>query len=142
MKIRRIVPISKTIPPKRQAAKRHYGVHPYFTRRPWNVVQEYIKNFTTNGEVVLDPFGGSGITAIESLVLDRKAIQVDICPLANFLTEQVAIAPVDLNKLSDSFHHIAKKCRNKILNLYKMQETETLKIEIPFWYPRGIRLPK
>ena len=83
MKKHSILPISKTISPKRQAARRHYGVHPYFTRRAWNVVQEYIKNFTTSGEIVLDPFGGSGITPIEALVLGRKAIQVDICPLAN-----------------------------------------------------------
>lgn len=52
-------PITDTVPPKRQAAKRHYGVHPYFTRRAWNVVQEYIRHFTQVDSVVLDPFGQS-----------------------------------------------------------------------------------
>lgn len=137
-----IVPISRTISPKRQAARRHYGVHPYFTRRAWNVVQEYIKNFTTSGEIVLDPFGGSGITAIEALVLGRKAIQVDICPLANFLTEQIAVAPVNLDKLSESFRLVSEECRNEILSLYEMSDAEILETDVPFWYPKGVRLPK
>lgn len=41
----------------KQSAKRHFGVHGYFTKQAWNVVQEYIKNFTQPGDLVLDPFG-------------------------------------------------------------------------------------
>ena len=67
------VPITRRIPAERQEAKRHYGVHPYFTRRPANVVRAYIKNFTQPGDFVLDPFGGSGVTAIKFYCLsDRR----------------------------------------------------------------------
>jgi len=70
----------------KQSAKRHFGVHPYFTKQVWNVVQEYIKNFTRPGDLVLDPFGGSGVTLVEALILGRRAIQVDIraCPTKVF----------------------------------------------------------
>ena len=69
-----IQPISQPIEPKKQGAKRHWGSHPYFTRRAWNVVQEYIRTFSQPGDIILDPFGGSGVTAVESLVLRRQAI--------------------------------------------------------------------
>ncbi len=44
---------------KKQSARRHFGVHPYFTRQVWNVVQEYIKNFTQPNDHVLDHWGNS-----------------------------------------------------------------------------------
>src|SRR5208337_806261 len=83
-------PITRRIPAQRQGAKRHYGVHPYFTRRPANVVRAYIKHFTQPGDFVLDPFGGSGVTAIEAMLLNRHGIQNDINPLANFIAAQIA----------------------------------------------------
>src|SRR5205814_6694716 len=85
-----INPIEKPIPADRQAAKRHYGVHPYFTRRPFNVVRDYIERFTQEGDRVLDPFGGSGVTAIEALLTNRAGIHNDINPLANFIAKGIA----------------------------------------------------
>jgi DNA modification methylase len=82
-----IKPILHKIEPDRQGARRHYGVHPYFTRRPYNVVRDYISNYSLPGDVVLDPFGGSGVTAIEAYLLSRKGIQNDINPLANFISD-------------------------------------------------------
>ena len=38
-----IEPILEAIPAARQEDARHYGVHPYFTRRPANVVRAYIE---------------------------------------------------------------------------------------------------
>src|SRR3989440_12084128 len=92
-------PLVHAFKPSKQAAKRHYGSHPYFTKRAWNVVQEYIAHFSSPGDTVLDPFGGSGVTAVESLVLRRKAVYVDISALATFLARQTNIAPVNLNAL-------------------------------------------
>jgi DNA modification methylase len=33
---------------------------------------------------VLDPFGGSGVTAVEALMNRRKAINIDLNPIAIF----------------------------------------------------------
>jgi hypothetical protein len=79
------------IPAHKQAAKRHYGVHGYFTRQSWDIVQAHIMNYSRPGDTVLDPFGGSGVTAIEALMLQRKAIHVDINPFANFLVESLVL---------------------------------------------------
>src|SRR5207237_8291060 len=85
-----IAPLESPIPADRQSAKRHYGVHPYFTRRPHNVVRRYILHYTRERDRVLDPFGGSGVAAIEAFLENRVGIQNDINPLANFIAKGVA----------------------------------------------------
>ena len=83
-----IQPILQAIPASRQEDARHYGVHPYFTRRPPNVVRAYIERYSQVGDVVLDPFGGTGVTAIEAFLLGRHAIQNDLNPFANFIAQK------------------------------------------------------
>src|SRR5881397_2038121 len=85
-----IKPISESIPAARQTDARHYGVHPYFTRRPANVVRAYIERYSRSSDVVLDPFGGTGVTAIEAFLLGRHAIQNDLNPFANFIAQNIA----------------------------------------------------
>src|SRR5947199_532117 len=85
-----IQPILNAIPAARQEHARHYGVHPYFTRRPANVVRAYLERYSQPGDVVLDPFGGTGVTAIEAFLLGRRAIQNDLNPFANFIARNIA----------------------------------------------------
>ena len=98
-------PLLNEIPTQKQAAKRHFGCNAYFTRQTWNVVAEYIKNFTRPGDIVLDPFGGSGITAIEALMNHRCAIHLDLNPLSVFMTESLAI-PTSQQSLRDALENI------------------------------------
>jgi len=101
-------PLLEEIPVKKQAAKRHFGCNAYFTRQTWNVVQEYIRNYTQRGDLVLDPFGGSGVTFVESLMTERKAIHIDLNPLSTFMVESL-IAPAKKNELWDSFVAIKRE---------------------------------
>lgn len=95
-------PLLAEIAVKKRAAKRHFGVHGYFTKQAWNVVAEYIKHFSQPGDLVLDPFGGSGVTAVEALMNNRRAVNIDINPMAVFLVESL-IAPVEQNALTEAF---------------------------------------
>ena len=70
--------------PKKQGTRRHFGVHGYFTKQSWDIVDRYIRNFTKEGDTVLDPFGGSGATLVESLMNGRNAIHIDLNPLCVF----------------------------------------------------------
>lgn len=98
-------PLLKDIPVRKQATKRHYGVHGYFTRQAWNVVAEYIKHFSQPGDLVLDPFGGSGITAIEAMMNKRKSINIDLNPMAIFMVKAL-IAPTDQAELAQAFAQV------------------------------------
>lgn len=130
-------PLLEEIEVKKQSAKRHFGVHGYFTKQSWNVVAEYIKNFSKKGDLILDPFGGSGVTAIEALMNNRKAISIDINPMAVFIVNSL-IAPIKKQLLFDSFE--------KIKTEYIKHEPKTKK-EIEealnkYPYPKGYQLPK
>jgi 16S rRNA G966 N2-methylase RsmD len=94
-----------------------YLMHKYWARKPHNVVAKYIKAYSKPNEIVLDPFSGSGVTAIESLKLNRKAIAIDVDPLATFIT-RCTLLPVDLREYTKVFKKIEKKTKEKINNLY------------------------
>jgi hypothetical protein len=61
-----IVPPVEITTFQKQTAKRHFGVHGYFTKQVWSVVQHYVETFTQPGDTILDPFGGSGVTLVEA----------------------------------------------------------------------------
>lgn len=92
----------------KQTAKRHFGVHGYFTKQSWDIVQTYIKNFTRPGDLVLDPFGGSGVTAIEAMMTNRHAINVDINPMAIFIVDALT-TNVNTQELISVFNDIKLK---------------------------------
>src|SRR5215813_5881553 len=114
----RIAPIALPIRAERQLAKRHYGAHPYFTRRPFNVVRDYIRHYSRPGDTIADPFGGSGVTAIEGWLENRIGIHNDINPLANFMAGAIAgLADVDLDALMAAFGRIEAACRKPLSGL-------------------------
>jgi site-specific DNA-methyltransferase (adenine-specific) len=63
------------ISPPRPSEKK-YGKHP--TQKPINLLERIILASTNEGEVVLDPFNGSGTTGIAALRLGRKYIGIEI----------------------------------------------------------------
>src|SRR5271154_4214431 len=106
-----IQPIIEAIPAARQEEARHYGVHPYFTRRPANVVRAYVERYSQPGDVVLDPFGGTGVTAIEAFLLGRHAIQNDLNPFANFIARNIADTTLpSVVPLRQAFERVRQTC--------------------------------
>jgi hypothetical protein len=62
-----------------------------------------LADFSQEGDVVLDPFGGSGTTAVEAVITNRDAITVDVSPYASLLSEAKSclLEPRDLLRNSD-----------------------------------------
>src|SRR3989344_9530353 len=79
-----------------------YVMHKYWARKPHNVVGEYIKNYSKEGDIVLDPFVGSGVTDLEALKYNRKAVAIDLDPISTFITRNTA-KHIDLNKIKSIF---------------------------------------
>jgi DNA modification methylase len=130
-------PLLGEIPVKKQQTKRHFGVHGYFTRQSWNVVAEYIRNFSKSDDIVLDPFGGSGVTAIEALMNGRKTINVDINPMAVFLVKSL-IAPIKQQDLAQAFEEI----KNEYIQYEPRINAEIKKDFKKYMRLRKIALPK
>ncbi|MBI3035938.1 hypothetical protein HYY71_06470 [Candidatus Woesearchaeota archaeon] len=95
-----------------------YLIHKYWARKPHNVVSEYIENYTKEGDIVLDPFCGSGVTPIEAIKLGRKGVGVDLNPISTFVTRMTAV-PADISKIKAAFEDIRGNCKEEIEGLYK-----------------------
>ncbi|HXG64240.1 MAG TPA: DNA methyltransferase, partial [Blastocatellia bacterium] len=138
-----IEPIESRIPADRQGAKRHYGVHPYFTRRPYNVVREYILRYSVEKDRVLDPFGGSGVTAIEAFLENRVGIHNDINPLANFIAQGIAdLAKGDVEHFREALRSLENQCKNIIDEIYSSDESHLERIRKTVHLPENVSLPK
>lgn len=129
-------PLLEEIPAKKRAAKRHFGVHGYFTKQTWNVVAEYIKNFTKPGDLVLDPFGGSGVTAIEAMMNSRRAISIDLNPMAVFIVQSL-VAPIEQAELAAAFERVKSEYELHEPN----SEDEIAEALKKYSYPKGFLLP-
>src|SRR6266550_592995 len=134
--------IDTPIPAERQSAKRHYGVHPYFTRRPYNVVRQYIQHYSSEGDRVLDPFGGSGVTAIEAFLSNRIGIQNDINPLANFIAKGVAdLSKGTLTDYTIALRNVCDRCEQRVLGLDETDDTAISGLLEQLPLPANVRLP-
>ena len=109
--------LNRQIPPEAHTAM--YVWHKYWSRKTWNVVREFIKTYSREGEIVFDPFAGSGVVAIEAARLGRRAIVVDLNPVASMITE-LTLRQVDTVKLRAAFQRISSEVRSKVEDLYKI----------------------
>jgi adenine-specific DNA methylase len=134
--------IDAPIPAEGQSAKRHYGVHPYFTRRPYNVVRQYIQTYSREGDRVLDPFGGPGVTAIEAFLSNRIGIQNDINPLPNFIAKGVAdLSKGSLTDYTTALRNVCDRCEQRVSALDHADDTATSGLLEQLPLLANVRLP-
>lgn len=104
--------------PKKNLFPERYKIHQYWSRKPWYVVREYLQKFSKEGERILDPFSGSGVTACESLILKRKFCGCDINPISILITKLTCISPIGLKEIESQYLDILEKTEKEILDLY------------------------
>jgi len=64
-------------------------LHPYWARKPLNIIEVIISNLSQEGDVVLDPFMGSGTTVFGAIKNNRTAIGSDLNPLSYSLVDGI-----------------------------------------------------
>ncbi len=94
-----------------------YNAHGYLTKVPVDAITPYISAFTKPGEVVVDMFAGSGMTAVAAKIAGRSAVVSDISALGQhigrgYLTE---VAP---SELREAAAHVMSSARARLGNLY------------------------
>ena len=64
-----------------------YKSHLYWSQKPFNICDILIRSFSEEGDVILDPFMGSGVTILQSIDNNskRKAIGVEINEVPIFI---------------------------------------------------------
>ncbi|MCH4551977.1 DNA (cytosine-5-)-methyltransferase [Aestuariibaculum lutulentum] len=103
---------------KAHSHPKHYLMHKYWGRKAHNIVRQYIEYFTSENQVVLDPFMGSGVTVIESLKTKRRVIGVDLNPMSISIVRN-SISSIDLEEFQNNYNKIFSKVVNLYGNLYE-----------------------
>jgi len=135
-----VEPIRRAYPPEKKQAW-HFKIHPYHTKQPSNVVGEYIRHFCPEGGLVADPFCGSGVTAIEALTNRRRAVCLDLDPLAVFITRMTCLSPVDLITYWDAYRQAEKEMKPIVDFVRKAAPKELEDYRLKEWYPKDVKLP-
>lgn len=95
-----------------------YNMHTYWSKKPHDAIRQYIRHYTEPGDLVLDPFCGSGGTALAALMEGRKAIAIDRSPAATFITKNYC-TPVDVDELKKAFKELKERVKPQLDWLYE-----------------------
>jgi len=78
-----------------------HDIHSYTAKLTPHLPRHFIIKYTKKGDVILDPFCGSGTSLLEARLLGRNAIGIDINPLA-ILISDVKTTPVNIKRLENA----------------------------------------
>src|SRR6185437_877189 len=90
-----------------------YNFHPYDSKKSHLAISEYINHYCSEGDVVLDPFCGSGSTLVAASSLGCPSVGIDFSPLAAFISKQVT-SSVNVALLDQAFAGLRKAVQNRI----------------------------
>ncbi len=97
-------------------------LHKYWSRKPWFVIDQYIEKYSKKNHLVLDPFCGSGIIGLQSILADRNFIGYDLNPFAVFLAKNSLEINYNPASFEKEFLVIEDTVRKKIMALYKTKD--------------------
>lgn len=95
-----------------------YNMHTYWSKKPHDAIQRYIQHYTQPNDLVIDPFCGSGGTALAALMEGRAAIAIDLSPAATFITKNYCTL-VDVDDLQHAFEELQHKVKPEMDWLYE-----------------------
>lgn len=105
-----------------------HNLYQYPARFSPHFARTVINNFSEPGEVILDPFMGSGTTLIEAMVAGRKCLGTDISPLATLIakTKTTIYSERELRRIEHWWYAIKES-----LSIYNSTSTDS------FWATNG-----
>lgn len=84
-------------------------MHKYWGKKPSSNLGALVKEYSREGDTVLDPFSGYGVFCCEAYILGRNVISNDLNPTANFINTQLFEKEIDLDKVKKQWATI-KEC--------------------------------
>ena len=95
-----------------------HDIHPYPAKFPPQLPAQVITLLSSKGEMIWDPFGGSGTTALEALLNDRNCISTDVNPIGSIIGKAKTTAlcsedEIELNRLIDRLEYYSKNVSKK-----------------------------
>lgn len=100
-----------------------YRAHSYHTKVPPETIIPFIEHFTRPGDVVLDPFCGSGMTGVAALSTGRHAIISDLSPAAVHIARNYT-TPCNSKDLLAAIDDLREQMRPTMAWLYEISEPD------------------
>lgn len=98
-----------------------YSAHSYHTKVPPEAIRPFIDHFTRPGDVVLDPFCGSGMTGVAAAMAGRRTILNDLSAAAAHLAWNHT-HPCDPNALTHAFARLEARIGDSLSSLYATRD--------------------
>jgi len=112
-----------------------HGIHNFYPAKFIPQVPRYvIEKYRLKNKIILDPFAGSGTTAVESIITGNSNISSDINPLTKFLID-VKLLTLDSSKEMKYYQAISHHA-NRIFN--NKSEFKPRWSNVDYWYPSDI----
>lgn len=113
-------PKNKEITHKAKSYTGLYALHKYWGKKPYNIMADFIKKYTSPNDIVMDPFLGSGVSITEAVFNNRKGFGIDINPSAVFITNEL-IKQIDINGFIKEYSLIENDLKDKIYSFYEVK---------------------
>lgn len=97
-----------------------YMAHSYLTKVPPSAIEPFIKAFTEPGDLVLDPFAGSGMTGVAALMLGRNAVLYDISVLGQHIGSNYVNLP-PAQQLREAASRVVATTEERLGRVYAVQ---------------------
>src|SRR6266481_3443233 len=94
-----------------------YAFHKYWGKKPAEPMRYLIQHLCPEGGLVLDPFLGSGISALEAVQLKRRFVGVDINPAAVRIA-RLLVSPPSARDVDEAFTQVSALVKDAILESY------------------------
>jgi len=112
-------PPNRAVPGSRSTP--FYMAHSYHTKVPPEAIRPFIEHFTQPGDVVLDPFSGSGMTGVAAVLTGRRAILNDLSAAAAHLSWNHTHA-CDPVALARAFDRLETRVAGELEPLYRTRD--------------------
>ena len=114
-----------------------HSICPYFAMFPEAFAERWIRDLTSPGEIVLDPFCGRGTTPFQALLMNREAVCSDINPVAYCITKAKTNSPKKtkvmnkINVLNDTYDGSEyQNKKNELPEFFKYAYDENVLLQI------------
>jgi hypothetical protein len=95
-----------------------YGVHAYHTKVPASALVGLIEANTSPGDLVLDPFCGSGMTGVAAALCGRRAFLSDLSPAAVHIASNYT-SPCDPQAFAAGVERVLDRVGSQITRFYE-----------------------
>lgn len=107
-----------------QGHKGLFAFHKYWGKKPQEQLAYLIKSLSLEGDIIVDPFVGSGLVAREALNQHRRFVGCDVNPVAVEMTRLFAHLPTH-ESLTRSLVEVEADIRTEIEKTYQTEDGAT-----------------